>query len=72
MVRIEKERFKDGNGNAVLDLQVSTVAELPDLGSTIGFNEKLGAGSIAQIIRTGAVATLDDDGKWYSGGSEVS
>jgi hypothetical protein len=65
MVRIEKERFKDGNGNAVLDLQVSTVAELPYLGSTIGFNEKLGAGSIAQIIQTGDFVTLDANGTWY-------
>jgi hypothetical protein len=72
MVRIEKERFKDGNGNAVLDLQVSTVAELPDLGSTIGFNEKLGAGSIAQIIQTGDFVTLDANGTWYPEQSDSS
>jgi hypothetical protein len=72
MVRIEKERFKDGNGNAVLDLQVSTVAELPYLGSTIGFNEKLGAGSIAQIIQTGDFVTLDANGTWYPEQSDSS
>ena len=72
MLRIEKKRFSDGAGNAVVDIQVSTAAELPALGETIGYSMKVKAGSTAQIIQTGVFATLDDDGKWYAGGSEVS
>lgn len=71
MVRIEKERFKDGNGNAVLDLQVSTAAELPTKGASIGFATRVAAGSIAQIIQTGEFVTLDDDGDWYDASGNV-
>ena len=72
MVRIERVRWNDGAGRAVLDLQVSTSAELPNKGSTIGYRMTVCAGSIAQIIQTGVYATLDDDGNWYADGSEVS
>lgn len=72
MLRIEKKRFSDGAGNAVVDIQVSTAAELPTKGETIGFSIKVKAGSIAQVIQTGVFATLDEDGKWYADGSEVS
>lgn len=71
MVRIEKSRSVDGNLNAVLDLQVSTASDLPELGATVG-GYTVCAGSIAEIVQAGTFATLDDDGKWYSGGSEVS
>lgn len=64
MVRIEKFRSNDGAGNAVLDLQVSTVAELPDKDEKV-LNVTVRAGSIAQVIQTGAFYTLDDDGNWY-------
>lgn len=74
MVRIEKVRevlgFVDGITEAVLDLQVSTVAELPNLGDT-SEQYKIAGGSIAQIIQTGQIATLDDDGNWYAEGEEV-
>lgn len=65
MVRVERERANDGAGRAVLDLQVSTVSELPALGQTIGFRLKLSAGSVAQVIQTGAFYTLDENGTWY-------
>lgn len=66
MVRIEKERNVDGNYNAVLDLQVSTTAELPDMGDTIGLYT-VAPGSIAQIIQADlpTFVTLDNDGTWY-------
>lgn len=66
MVRIEKERHVDGNYNAVLDLQVSTAAELPDMGDTIGLYT-VAPGSIAQIVQADSptFVTLDDDGTWY-------
>lgn len=65
MLRIEKVRFNDGAGNAVVDIQVSTVAELPAKGETIGYSMKVKAGSIAQVIQTGSFYTLDDNGTWY-------
>lgn len=70
MVRVEKPRSVDGNMNAVLDLQVSTTADLPEIGDEVG-GYIVCAGSIAEIIQSGVFATLDDDNKWYSGGSEV-
>lgn len=65
MLRIEKVRFNDGAGNAVVDIQVSTAAELPAMGETIGYSMKVKAGSIAQVIQSGTFYTLDDDGTWY-------
>lgn len=65
MLRIERKRFQDGNGNAVLDLQVSTVGELPTIGEEIGYRIKVSAGSVAQVIQTGVFYTLDDNGTWY-------
>jgi hypothetical protein len=65
MLRIEKVRFNDGAGNAVVDIQVSTAQELPAKGETIGYSMKVKAGSIAQVIQSGAFYTLDDDGTWY-------
>lgn len=74
MVRIEKVRevlgFVDGITEAVLDLQVSTVEDLPSLGDTVK-QYKVEGGSIAQIIQTGQIATLDDDGSWYADGEEI-
>lgn len=71
MLRIEKVRFNDGAGNAVVDIQVSTAAELPAIGETIGYSMKVKAGSIAQIIQTGDFVTLDDDGDWYDASGNV-
>ena len=65
MVRINYTRYNDGSGRAVLDLQVSTVAELPALNEELGMRLKVGAGSIAQVIQTGAWYTLDENGTWY-------
>lgn len=73
MVRINYTRYNDGSGRAVLDLQVSTVAELPALNEELGMRLKVGAGSIAQVIQTGAWYTLDDNGTWYdTSGNEPS
>ena len=65
MLRIEKVRANDGAGNAVLDIQVSTVAELPALDEELGMRLTVKAGSIAQVIQTGAWYTLDANGTWY-------
>lgn len=65
MLRIEKVRFNDGAGNAVVDIQVSAAAELPALGETVGYSMKVKAGSIAQVIQSGKFYTLDDSGTWY-------
>ena len=65
MVRINYTRYNDGSGRAVLDLQVSTVAELPALNEELGMRLIVGAGSIAQVIQTGEWYTLDDNGTWY-------
>lgn len=71
MVRVEKPRSVDGNLNAVLDLQVSTVSNLPDIGDVVG-GYTVAPGSIAQIVQTGAFVTLDDDGSWYdASGNEI-
>lgn len=75
MLRIERIRTEvynhDGTRDVICDMQVSTAAELP------AKDEKLDSiifkpGCIAQIIETGAWATLDDDGKWYADGEKVS
>lgn len=73
MVRIEKERYVDGNYNAVLDLQVSTAAELPDMGDTIGLYT-VAPGSIAQIVQADSptFVTLDANGTWYPEQSDSS
>lgn len=73
MCRIEAVRdiieYKDGKAVAVLDLQVSTAADLPDIGDEIG-QYIVAAGSIAQIVQADGptFVTLDDDttaGTWY-------
>lgn len=75
MVRVERIRklIPSGNGihHAVLDLQVSTVAELPALGSKVE-GMVIDAGSIAELIQACSYPTLDADGKWYVDGAEVS
>lgn len=63
MIRLELVR-KHLEDSAVLDIQVSTVDELPDIGDEVeGY--KIAAGSIAQIVQTGGWYTLDADEKWY-------
>lgn len=66
MVRIERTRGIDG----AVDIQVSTVPELPDKGDVVS-GCVIAAGSIAQIIQTGAFVTLDDDGNWYDESGSV-
>lgn len=72
MVRINGTRYNDGSGRAVLDLQVSTVAELPALDEELGMRLKVGAGSIAQVIQTGAWYTLDENGTWYDSDGQAA
>ena len=60
----------EGYALAKLDLQVSTVADLPALGGVVaGTSYKCGKGSWAQIIQSGGFRTLDDNGTWYKVGS---
>lgn len=65
----------DANGTLqhVVDLDVSTAAELPAIGAVVGGGKVLPT-STANIIQTGAWARLDEDGKWYAadGSGEVS
>ena len=57
----------------VLDIDVSTVGELPAMGDVV-FGGKLLPTSTANVIQTGAWARLDDDGTWYNadGSGEVT
>lgn len=75
MLRIERIRTEVYNNNGtrdvICDMQVSTAAELPakdEQQDSIIYKP----GCIAQIIESGQWATLDDDGKWYADGEEVS
>lgn len=71
MVRIEQIRERRQENKCVVDMQVSTMQELPALNSNVGGIIIL-AGSIAQVIQTGKWFTLDDDGSWYfSGGGSA-
>lgn len=75
MVTVENIRniVASGNGahQAVLDITVSTTAELPAMGAVVG-GMAIKPASIAYIIQADKWCTLDDDSKWYSGGEEVS
>lgn len=64
MVKVERIRYQDGSGRAVMDLQVSTAAELPALNSKIG-KLIVDSGTTAQIVQADAWVTLDADGTWY-------
>ena len=64
MVKVERIRYQNGSGKAVMDLQVSTAAELPALNSKIG-KLIVDSGTIAQIVQADAWVTLDADGTWY-------
>lgn len=72
MVRINNTRYNDGSGRDALDLQVSTVAELPAINEELGMRLKVGAGSIAQVIQTGKWYTLDDNGTWYDSDGQAA
>ena len=57
--------WKDGKAVAVVDLQVSTAADLPAEFGAVG-NFLVAAGSMAQIVQSNAMVTLDgSDGNWY-------
>lgn len=70
MIRVENVREVDMNGKAVLDLQVSTVSELPTHNALLPGSSRyvVAAGSIAQVVQTGAWYTLDENGNWYFSG----
>jgi hypothetical protein len=70
MLRIENVREVDQNGKAVLDFQCSTMADLPTLNQLVPGSSRYvtAAGSIAQVIQTGAWYTLDANGSWYFSG----
>ena len=57
----------------VVDLDVSTAAELPAMVDVVGGGKVLPT-STANIIQTGAWARLDEDGVWYNadGSGEIS
>ena len=61
--------YADGYYTAKLDLQVSTAADLPELGGVVpGTPYKCGAGSTAQIVQADepTFVTLDSsDDTWY-------
>lgn len=67
MVSFEKARVVldfDGKRIAKVDLQVSTVSELPSMGAMVG-EYCVAAGSIAQVIQNGKWYTMDATGTWY-------
>lgn len=70
-IRVEKPReilgFQDGKTVAVLDLQVSTAADLPELGGVVE-NYIIAAGSTAQIVEADAatfVTLSGDSEEWW-------
>ena len=71
MVQIEQTRriisYNSGFPVTVLDLQCSAVSDLPALNALVN-GALVAAGSIAQVIQTGAWYTLDADGQWYFSG----
>lgn len=74
MKRIERKRGIDSDGNTILDLQFSKASDLPTLGGKLDTNDTItvGAGSIAQVIQTGAWYTLDENGTWYDTDGQAS
>lgn len=64
MVRVESIRENITKDKKVVDLQVSTIEELPTLNQDIN-TIIVAAGSIAQVIQSGTFYTLDDNGTWY-------
>lgn len=73
MIQIEKIRIDVTKDIKVVDMQVSTAAELPDKGENVG-GIIIAPGSIAQIIQADSptFVTLDDDGTWYPEQSDSS
>lgn len=68
MVKIERirdTRYAGGEKWIKADLQVSTAADLPELGENIDGAGKTDAGTVAQDIQDGKFYTLDADGGWY-------
>lgn len=71
MIQIEKIRIDVTKDIKVVDMQVSTVAELPDKNENVG-GIIIAPGSIAQVIQTGAWYTLDDNGTWYDSDGQAA
>lgn len=69
MVQVERIRrfyaVVEGAQQAIVDLNVSTVAELPEK-NAIADGIRVLPNSIASITQTGAWYKLDDDGNWYN------
>lgn len=64
---IKQWQDSDGALCAKLELQCSTVSDLPEIGDVVG-GFKVQAGSIAQLVQANTFVTLDDDtdyGTWY-------
>ncbi|MBR3267906.1 MAG: hypothetical protein IKI58_04150 [Oscillospiraceae bacterium] len=59
-------KYVDDKLVAILDLQVSTVSELPSLGDVID-GYAVGIGSHAEIIQADSptIVTIDEDDTWY-------
>jgi hypothetical protein len=55
----------------VVDMQVSTADDLPDLNENVE-GIMIAAGSNAQVIQSGAFYTLDYNGTWYPFGGTQS
>ena len=63
----EVQGYQDGKTIAVLDLQVATAADLPELGGVVE-NYIVAAGTIAQIVEADEptyVTLSGDSGKWH-------
>ena len=73
MILIEKIRIDVTKDIKVVDMQVSTAAELPDKGENVG-GIIIAPGSIAQIVQADSptFVTLDDNGTWYPEQSDSS
>lgn len=64
---IVRNNIRIVDDSMIMDIQVSTVDELPAINEAIDgvTTEKVSAGSTAQVVRTGVWYTLDEDGTWY-------
>ena len=69
MVQVERIRrvyaVVEGAQQAIVDLNVSTVAELPEM-NAIADGIRVLPNSIANITQTGEWYKLDNDGNWYN------
>ena len=64
---IVRNKIRIVDDSMIMDIQVSTVDELPAINKAIDgvTTEKVSACSIAQVVQTGVWYTLDENGTWY-------